>query len=48
MLLEDFGYGWRRLWKQPGLTFVALLSMALGIGANTALFSPIREALVAG
>jgi hypothetical protein len=40
VLLENFGYGWRRLWKQPGLTFVALLSMALGTSANSALFSP--------
>jgi len=45
-LLQDIRFGFRQLMKQPGFAALAIISMALGIGANTSIFSLVDTALL--
>ncbi len=45
-IFQDMRYAWRQLIKSPGFAAVAIITLALGIGANTAIFGLLDQALL--
>ncbi|HXV65426.1 MAG TPA: ABC transporter permease, partial [Vicinamibacteria bacterium] len=46
MLLQNVKFGFRALWKRPAFTLVAVLSLALGIGLNTTIFTVVNAVML--
>src|ERR1700733_11953253 len=46
LISQDLRYGWRTLWRNHACALIAIITLALGIGANTAIFTLVHAVLL--